>query len=159
MRAGYFMGAQVTFAQTTAPESMVQQYVQPINQSDVNEVMTTFAPLADITYNGFGSCQLWSVCVGADPVRRAMQGQVAQHEILTVTGIQTFGSVVVAQMERRNDFISCHGHERVLNTLVPEVSSRGILSLSDVADLTDAQTAENGRILAQNPSAPCVTDD
>jgi len=156
---GYGMSAQLTFAQPATPESMVQQYVQAINQGDVDQVMTTFAPLPDIAYNGFGACQLWSVCVGADPIRRAMQGKVAQHESLTVTGIETFGSVVVAQMERRNDFITCHGHERVLNTLVAEVSSRGILSISDVADLTDTQTAENGRIIAQNASASCVTGD
>jgi hypothetical protein len=153
------MSAQPTFAQSSTPESMVQQYVQAINQGDVNEVMSSFAPVPEIAYSGFGSCQLWSVCVGADPIRRAMQAQVAQHESLAVTGIETFGSVVVAQMERRNDFISCHGHERVVNTLVAEVTPQGIVSLSDVPDWTDAQTLENGRIVAQNPSPPCVTAD
>lgn len=137
------------------PASVVQTLVAALNQGDLDGVMATFTVRAPIAYSGFGSCQVSTVCVGVDPIRRSMQGQLDLHETITITNLQVFGTVVIAQNERRNDFISCHGHERILGILVAEVAPSGILSVSDLPDFTDRQTVENGQIVAQNPPPPC----
>jgi hypothetical protein len=71
--------------------------------------------------------------------------------------LQVFGSVVIAQNDRRNDFISCHGHERILTILMAEVAPSGILSVSDLPDLSDQQTVENAQIVGRNPPPPCTS--
>jgi hypothetical protein len=150
-----FVVPQTTSAQPVDPASFVQAFVEALDRGDIDGVMATFAPRAAIAYSGFGPCQISTVCVGVDPIRRTMQLQIDRHEVITITNLQVFGSVVVAQNERRNDFISCHGHERILATLVAEVAPTGILSVADLGDFTDQQTLENGRILSQNPLPPC----
>jgi hypothetical protein len=139
------------------PPSAVQALVAALNQGDIDGVMATFAARAPIAYSGFGACQISTVCVGVDPIRRAMQSQLDQHETITITNLQVFGSVVIAQNERRNDFITCHGHERILTILVAEVVPSGIVSVSDLPDATDRQTVENGQIVGRNPQPPCIS--
>jgi hypothetical protein len=137
------------------PASAVQALVAALNQGDIDGVMTTFAVRAPIAYSGFAPCQISTVCVGVDPIRRAMQSQLDQHETIIITNLQVLGSVVIAQNERRNEFIACHGHERILTMFVAEVAPSGILSVSDLPDLPDQQTVENGQVVGRNPQPPC----
>jgi predicted dienelactone hydrolase len=132
--------------------AVVQTFIDARNAGDIDAALATFA--ANALYVGGGSCAAATPCMGADAVRRNLEGQKSVHVSASIVSMQVSGSAVIGRVEGRGDPISAAGIDRNVSAFIAQVPQDKIADWFQVPDLTDTQTAQYTAAQAQAQQTP-----
>ena len=130
----------VARAQETDPAAVFAEFVDAVNDGDVDAALALFTE--DATWTRGGRCPPGS-CAGLAAVRTELEKDVEDNHQIAIVDVQTTGSTLTARTELRTDGTrEEEGIDRVIQTVTLEFDGGKISAIKVVPDFTDPQTAE-----------------
>lgn len=129
------------------PAELLRQYVQRLNQGDVDGVVALFAEDAVLEAMGEGGLCPGGECVGRAAIRRVIQTRVADRHHHTVGAVEVEVATATGRNEVRSGMVTAVGIERTIRLETVEVRDGQIVRYGMQLDLSDPETARLAELM------------
>ena len=148
----------VASAQDADPAAVFEEFVDAVNDGDVDAALALFTE--DATWTRGGRCPPGS-CAGQAAIRAELEKDVADGHRLDIVDVEVTGSTLTASVELRTDVTRAQeGINRAIQTYTVDLEGEKISALLVVPDFTDPETAElRNRMLPTTGGGPGPSTD
>ena len=144
--------APVARAQDADPAAIFGEFVDAVNEGDVDAALSLFTE--DATWIRGGRCPP-GACAGQAAIRTELEKDIADHHRIDIIDVEVTGSTLTARVELRTDATRKAGIDRAIQIFTVAFEGNKISALQVRPDFTDPETAElRNRMLPTTGGGP-----